>query len=85
MTIIEAEKRIKELEEEVQSLKEELAKYEGKKFAGREKHDSKWQEKFDFWVELHEGGSTLIEVMSKMEISRRTYYRYLEYYKSINQ
>lgn len=85
MTLQEAEIRIKELESEVSQLKEELAKYEGKKLAGRQAHDSKWQESFDFWVQLHENGKTQIEISNEMEISRRTYYRYKAYYESLKQ
>lgn len=85
MTLKEAQNRIKELESEVKTLKELLQKYENKSLGGRHKHDDKWQQGFDVWVNLHEGGYAIAEVMDKMEISRRTYYRYKEYYQSLKE
>ena len=50
MTIAEAKKRIEELEKENAQLKAELAKYDGKKPAGRRVHDEKWTANYDMWA-----------------------------------
>ncbi len=85
MTIKEAERRIRELEEEVATLKAELAKYEGKKPAGRKTHNEAWTEKYDKCVQLLEQGYTIMEIMDMTGFSRRTCYRYKEYYEKLNK
>ena len=83
MTIKEAEKRIAELEHEVENLKAELAKYEGKKPAGRRVHNEKWTENYDRCVSLFEKGYTIMEITDMTGFSRRTCYRYKEYYDKL--
>ncbi len=82
MTIKEAEKIIEQLKKENDALKAELAKYDGKKPAGRRVHDEKWTANYDLWVSLYEKGHTIVEITDMTGFSRRTCYRYLEYYKS---
>ncbi len=80
MTLKEAQLRIEELERENASLKAELAKFEGKKPAGRRVHNEKWTENYDMFVSLFEKGHTMIEITDMTGFSRRTCYRYKEYY-----
>lgn len=84
MTIAEAKKRIEELEKENAQLKAELAKYDGKKPAGRRVHDEKWTANYDMWASLYEEGHSIVEIMDKTGFSRRTCYRYKEYYDKLN-
>lgn len=44
MNLEQALKRIEELENEVDSLKNEIKKYENKSLGGHHKHDDKWQQ-----------------------------------------
>ncbi len=81
MTIEEAEKIIYDLKKENAELKAELARYIGKKPAGRRAHDEKWRANYDLWVALYEKGHTIMEITNMTDFSRRTCYRYLEYYK----
>ncbi len=84
MTIKEAEKIIEELKKENAMLKAELAKYDGKKPAGRRTHDEKWVANYDMWLSLHKKGHSVVEITEMTGFSRRTCYRYLEYYKKTN-
>ncbi len=83
MTIAEAKKRIEELEKDNAELRAELAKYDGKKPAGRRVHDEKWTANYDLWVSLYESGNTILEITDKTGFSRRTCYRYKEYYDKL--
>lgn len=85
MNLEQALARIDELELEVSQLKAELKKYENKSLGGRHKHDEKWQANFDLWVKEFEGGNTMIEIMNKTGMSRRTYYRYKAYYEELKK
>ena len=83
MTIREAELRIKELEKEVETLRAELAQYEGKKPAGRKVHNETWTANYDQFVSLYEQGHTIVEITDMTDFSRRTCYRYKEYYDKL--
>ena len=85
MTLKEAQARIAELEQQVADLTAELEYYKSKPQAGRRVHDETWQKSFDLWVDLHEAGRTLVEVMDATGMSRRTYYRYKAYYEQLQQ
>lgn len=85
MTIEEAMKRIEELEAENSALKEELKSYEGRAFSGRKKHDAKWQASYDAFVNLYEQGLSMVEIVERSDCSRRTCYRYKEYYDSLKK
>ncbi|MCQ2503372.1 MAG: resolvase [Saccharofermentans sp.] len=76
----EANRRIEELENEISSLKAELECYKNKKTSGRKKHNDKWMSSYQDFVVSFESGMTLIEIADKNNISKRTVYRYKEYY-----
>ncbi|SFU74651.1 helix-turn-helix domain-containing protein [Butyrivibrio sp. INlla21] len=84
-TLDDALKRISELEEENSKLKEELKYYKSKKFAGRQKHDEHWMQSYNNFVIQYEGGMTIMEIVDKGEISRRTAYRYKAYYERLKK
>ena len=84
-TLEDAKKRIKELEEEVAALKAENEELRSRSLAGRRKHDEKWTASFNDFVVKYESGKTIMEIVSEGAISRRTAYRYLEYYRKYNK
>ncbi|SFU91464.1 helix-turn-helix domain-containing protein [Butyrivibrio sp. INlla21] len=84
-TLDDALKRISELEEENSKLKEELKYYKSKKFAGRQKHDEHWMQSYNNFVIQYEDGMTIMEIVDKGEISRRTAYRYKAYYERLKK
>ena len=85
MTFEDALKRITELEAENKKLKEELNYYKNKKFAGRQKHDEHWMRSYNDFVIQYEGGMTIMEIVNKGAISRRTAYRYKAYYEELKK
>lgn len=85
MTLEEAKKRIRELEIEVEELKKENEKLRSRNFGGRKKHDEAWMASYQDFIIKYEGGMTIMEIVKEGEISRRTAYRYLEYYKSFQK
>ncbi|MCR5595228.1 MAG: resolvase [Lachnospiraceae bacterium] len=78
-------KRISELEEEVKLLKTENEKLRGRNFGGRKKHDEVWMASYNDFVSKLEKGKTLTEIVAEGEISTRTAYRYLSYYKELKE
>ena len=80
-TLDEALKRIKELEHEVTKLKTENEKLRNRNFGGRKKHDEAWMAAYNDFIVKYESGRALMEIVADGEISRRTAYRYLEYYR----
>ncbi len=82
-TLKEAMDRIKELEKEVAELKEENEKLRSRNYGGRKRHDDAWFASYNDFMIKYQGGKTLMEIVSEGEISRRTAYRYLEYYKKM--
>ena len=82
-TLEEALKRIEELENELSELKEENEELRNRNFGGRKKHDEKWMASYNDFILKYKGGMALMEIVDEGEISRRTAYRYLEYYRSI--
>lgn len=80
-TIDEALKRIKELEKEVAELKAENEKLRNRNFGGRKKHDEAWMAAYNDFMLKYESGMTLMEIVAEGNVSRRTAYRYLAYYK----
>lgn len=79
----DALKRIEELVNENAKLKEELEFYKSKKFAGRQKHDEHWMQSYNDFVLQYESGMTIMEIVNKGAISRRTAYRYKAYYEEM--
>lgn len=80
-TFEDAISRINELEKEVKELKLENEKLRNRNFGGRKKHDETWMASYKDFIAQYEKGKTVMEIVSQGEISRRTAYRYLEYYK----
>ena len=80
-TLEDALKRIRELEVEVAGLKTENEKLHNRNFGGRKKHDEAWMVAYNDFIVKYESGMTLMEIVAEGEISRRTAYRYLAYYK----
>ena len=85
MTLKEALIRIRELEEENGRLKAELEKYEGRKLAGRQKHDQLWMDSYNDFAIKFENGMSIMEIVAEGRISRRTAYRYKAYYEELNK
>lgn len=81
----EALVRIKELEKEVVLLKAENEKLRGRNFGGRKKHDEAWMASYSDFVIKLEKGMTLTEIVAEGEISTRTAYRYLAYYRELQK
>ena len=80
-TFEEAIARINELEKELNDLKSENEKLRNRNLGGRKKHDDAWMASYNDFIAQYESGKTIMEIVSFGEISRRTAYRYLEYYK----
>ena len=84
-TLEEALKRIAELESENQILLEELERYKNITPAGRRKHDETWMASYNDFAMKYESGMSITEIVNLGEISRRTAYRYKEYYDKVNK
>lgn len=84
-TLDEALKRIKELEKEVAELKAENEKLRKRNFGGRKKHDEAWMAAYNDFMLKYESGMTLMEIVAEGDVSRRTAYRYLAYYKELQK
>ena len=84
-TLDEAFKRIKELEKEVAELKVENEKLRNRNFGGRKKHDEAWMAAYNDFMLKYESGMTLMEIVAEGNVSRRTAYRYLAYYKELQK
>ncbi len=80
-TLEEALKRIEKLEQENARLKEELEYYKKRKASGRQKHNAKWTAVYDDFVACYEKGMPLVEIADRNNLSERSMYRYLAYYK----
>ena len=84
-TLDEALKRIKELEKEVVELKAENETLRNRNFGGRKKHDEAWMSAYNDFIFKYENGMTLSEIVAAGDVSRRTAYRYLAYYKELQK
>lgn len=84
-TLDEALRRIKELEKEVAELQAENEKLRNRNFGGRKKHDEAWMSAYNDFILKYESGMTLMEIVAEGGVSRRTAYRYLEYYKELQE
>lgn len=80
ITLEEALKRIKELENENAELREELEYYKNRKLSGRQKHNANWMAIYNDFVAGYESGMTMIEIAKRNNVSKRTIYRYKAYY-----
>lgn len=81
----EALKKIKELESEIAELRSENEKLKSRNFGGRKKHDEAWMSAYNDFILKYESGKTLVEIVDEGEVSRRTAYRYLAYYKELQK
>ena len=84
-TLEEALRRIKELEKEVAELQAENEKLRNRNFGGRKKHDEAWMSAYNDFILKYESGMTLMEIVAEGDVSRRTAYRYLEYYRELQE
>lgn len=78
----DALKRINELEQEIAKLKLENETLRNRNFGGRRKHDKAWMASYNDFIIKYNGGMSIAEIVDEGEISRRTAYRYLEYYRA---
>ena len=81
----DALKRISELESEITELKAKLEHYESRDPGGRRKHDKKWQASYNQFVDLYVAGESMAHIIEISDFSRRTAYRYKEYYDKIQK
>ena len=84
-TLEEALTKIKELEKEISELRAENEKLRGRNFGGRKKHDEAWMSAYNDFIMKYENGMTLMEIVAEGDVSRRTAYRYLAYYKELQK
>jgi len=84
-TLEEALSRIAELELENKTLRKELERYKNITPAGRKVHDEIWMASYNEFAKKYEAGMSIMEIVDKSEISRRTAYRYKAYYDEINK
>ena len=85
LTLEDALKRIKDLEKENATLREELEYYKNRKMSGRQKHNAKWMALYNDFVVCYEGGMTMVEIANRNNVSERTIYRYKAYYDEIKE
>ncbi|MBR5349093.1 MAG: resolvase [Lachnospiraceae bacterium] len=85
LTLEEAISRIQELESEVALLKSENEKLRRRNLGGRKRHDDAWMEAYSGFISKLETGMSLKEIVKEGEISRRTAYRYLAYYRQLQE
>ena len=68
------------LEAENKELRQQLEHYQSAKPAGRKKHNEAWMASYNSFVVDYENGLSIMEIVDKGDISRRTAYRYKAYY-----
>lgn len=84
-TLEDALLRIRDLEKEVAELKIENERLRNRNYGGRKKHDETWMTAYNDFAIKYESGMTITEIVEEGEISRRTAYRYLSYYKEMKK
>ena len=84
-TLEQAVERINELEKENHMLRQELENLQERKPVGRKVHDEKWMKAYNEFVSDYESGMTIENIAKKGDVSKRTAYRYLAYYKELNK
>lgn len=80
ITLKTALERIRYLEKENAELREELEYFKKRKASGRQKHNAKWMKIYNDFVVCYENGMSILEIAERNNISKRTVYRYKEYY-----
>ena len=84
-TLEDALNRIEELEKEISGLRSENEKLRNRNFGGRKKHDEAWLSAYNDFILKYENGKTVMEIGAEGDVSRRTAYRYLAYYKELKK
>ena len=84
-TLEEALERIGKLEKENSELREELEYYRNRKMSGRQKHNAKWLEIYNDFIDGYESGMTITEIAKRNNVSERTIYRYKAYYDKMKK
>lgn len=84
-TLKEALSKIERLEKENKELKEELQKYQARKYGGRKKHDKAWMTSYQEFAMKYESGMNIMKIVDEGDISRRTAYRYKSYYDELKK
>ena len=82
-TLEEALNYIAKLEAENKELRVQLEHYKSSKPAGRKKHNEAWMASYNSFVVDYENGLSIMEIVDKGDISRRTAYRYKAYYDEL--
>ncbi len=82
-TLEEALNYIAKLEVENKELREQLEHYKSSKPTGRKKHNAVWMASYNSFVVDYEKGLSIMEIVDKGDISRRTAYRYKAYYDEL--
>ena len=85
MTLEEALKEIERLKQIIDEKDKEIETLQKKKNAGRKKNNAQWQASYNAFVDLYEQGLPMVEIINRSECSRRTCYRYKEYYDKMFQ
>lgn len=85
MNLEEALKEIERLNKVIIEKDREIEELCKKKNAGRKKNNEQWQESYNAFAELYEQGVSMLEIVNKMECSRRTCYRYKAYYEALKK
>ncbi len=85
MTLEEALLEIERLNKVIEYKNEEIEALKKKKNAGRKKNNEQWQKSYNAFVELYEQGLPMVEIINKSDCSRRTCYRYKEYYDKMKK
>lgn len=83
MTLDEALLEIERLNKIIELKDLEIESLRKKKNAGRKKNNDQWRKSYNAFVELYEKGLPMIEIVKLSECSRRTCYRYKEYYDKL--
>lgn len=85
MNLEEALNEIERLNQIIAEKDKEIEGLRKKKNAGRKKNNEQWQTSYNAFVELYEQGIPMVEIVERSECSRRTCYRYKEYYDNLNK
>ena len=83
LNLQEALKEIERLNKIIEEKDKELEELRKKKNAGRKKNNAQWKESYNSFVKLYEQGLAMVDIIDKLECSRRTCYRYKSYYDNL--
>ena len=85
MNLEAALKEIERLNRIIAEKDREIERLREQKKAGRKKNNAQWQESYNRFVELYENGMSMVEIIDSSECSRRTLYRYKDYYEDLKK